>query len=220
MRVSIILIGLGLVLGFPTSAQAVDPDTKCESDKIKTAGKYSGCLMGTYSKAVKKGEVPDFTKCDSKYSAKWQKAETKAGGACPTDGDEAAIQAQVQQCADDLVAVLGSLPPCPGGAPEVGGACWYLGLEGESCDGLCNALGLGYDPATAAYAGTGGSLPNCDEVMDALGDASDAAVDLDCGLQGAGCAVDSGAEFRLRCTSVGTDSSSSIANISRACACQ
>ncbi len=220
MRLSIILIGLGLVLGLSTNVQALDPDVKCNAAKVKETAKYSACLLKAESKAIKKGEVPDFSKCDSKYREKWQKVESKAEGACPTNGDEAAIQAQVQQCVDDLVAALGPLPPCPGGAPEVGGACWYLGAGGQDCDGACGALGLGYDSATAAYAGTGGSLSNCDEVMDALGDASAAAVDFDCGPQGAGCAVDSGAEFRLRCTSAVTDSSSSIANISRACACQ
>ena len=35
MRVSIILIGLGLMLGLPTSGRAVDPDTKCYADKVK-----------------------------------------------------------------------------------------------------------------------------------------------------------------------------------------
>ncbi len=40
MRVSIILIGLGLMLGLPTNVQAVDPDVKCEADKLKETGKY------------------------------------------------------------------------------------------------------------------------------------------------------------------------------------
>ncbi len=222
MRLSIILIGLGLVLGLPTSASALDPDIKCEAAKIKTAGKYTGCLMGTYSKAVKKGEVPDFTKCDSKYSDKWAKAESKGGGACPTEGDEAAIQAQVQQCADDLVAALGSLPPCPGGAPEVGGACWYLGLEGESCDGLCNALGLGYDAATAAYAGSGGTLLQCYAVLDALGETSPPNTDAGdqvC-IDALGCVLDAPDDLRVRCTGPATTAGAFDPIGVRACACQ
>ncbi len=97
MRVSIALIGLGLMLGLPTNVQALDPDLKCNADKVKEAGKYSFCRLKAESKAIKKGEAPDYTKCDSKYSDKWQKAESKAEGACLTNGDEAAIQAQVQQ---------------------------------------------------------------------------------------------------------------------------
>ncbi len=43
MRLSIILIGLGLVLGLPTNVQAVDPDIKCSAAKVKEAAKYSAC---------------------------------------------------------------------------------------------------------------------------------------------------------------------------------
>ncbi len=46
MRVSIILIGLGLMLGLPTSARAVDPTTKCNADKVKAAANYSACRSG------------------------------------------------------------------------------------------------------------------------------------------------------------------------------
>ncbi len=60
MRVSIILIALGLVLGLPTSAQAVDLDVKCEADKLKKTGKYGFCRLKAESKAVKKGEAPDY----------------------------------------------------------------------------------------------------------------------------------------------------------------
>ena len=116
MRVSIILIGLGLVLGLPTSGQALDPDIKCEAAKVKETAKYYACRLKAESKAIKKGEAPDFTKCDSKYSEKWQKAESKAGGACLTNGDEAPIQARITGDADDIVSLLagGSAPsPCP-----------------------------------------------------------------------------------------------------------
>ncbi len=78
MRVSIILIGLGLVLGLPTNVQALDPDVKCNAAKVKEAGKYSFCRLKAESKAIKKAEAPDFSKCDSKYGEKWQKAEDKA----------------------------------------------------------------------------------------------------------------------------------------------
>ena len=167
MRVSIILIGLGLMLGLPTNVQAVEPDIKCESDKIKTAGKYTGCLMGTYSKAVKKGEVPDFTKCDSKYSAKWKKVESKAGGACPTEGDEAAIQARMTGDANDIVTLLGggTLESCGDGVkngtedcddPDLGGAtCAVVHLVGEGIDALIVGIrGIGEGAVYVQHQGT------------------------------------------------------------------
>ncbi len=106
MRVSIILIGLGLMLGLPTNVQAGDKAVKCGADKVRETAKYSACLLQAESRAIRKGLVPDFSKCDSKFSQKWQKAETKAGGACPTNGDEAVIQAQVQQFMDDVLVAL------------------------------------------------------------------------------------------------------------------
>ena len=217
MRVSIILIGLGLMLGLPTSGRAVDPDTKCYADKVKEAAKYSACRLKAESKAIKKFEVPDFSKCDSKFSQKWQKVESKAEGACPTNGDEAAIQARVQQCVDDLVVVLGNA--CLAGGARVGGACWYLGGDGESCDTVCTNAGLVYDSATATYAGSGGTLAQCDEVMDALGDTLTLSEDLDCGAT-LGCVIDPIVGTRIRCTTPVTDSASGTSTILRACACQ
>ncbi len=106
MRAAMILIGLGLVLGLPTNVQAVEPDVKCYSAKVKETAKYYACRLKAESKAIKKGETPDFSKCDSKYSQKWQKVESKAGGACPTEGDEAAIQAKMIGDSDTIVARL------------------------------------------------------------------------------------------------------------------
>ncbi len=85
MRVSIILIGLGLTLGLSTSVQAVEPDVKCEADKLKETGKYGFCRLKAESKAVKKGEATDYAKCVAKFTGKWPTIESKAGGACPTN---------------------------------------------------------------------------------------------------------------------------------------
>ncbi len=104
MRVSIILIGLGLVLGFATSVWAKGPP-KCYSDKMKAAGKYSFCRLKAQSKIPPlAGQAADYTKCDSQYSKKWQKVESRAG--CLTEGDEAAIQAKMIGDADTIVARL------------------------------------------------------------------------------------------------------------------
>ena len=220
MRAAIVLIGLGLMLGLPTSASALDPDIKCEADKIKTAGKYTVCLAGTYSKAVRKGqpETEKLAQCDAKYAKKWDQIEAKAAAhappPCPTTGDEAAIQAKVQQFVNDLLLSLEG-PGC--GGEEVGGACWFLGVGGASCDATCGSAGLSYDAATETYAGSGGSLSQCFEVMDALQGAAHGA-DVDpCG-NGLGChelgfVVD-------RCVTPATDSTSSQSDVARACACQ
>jgi len=213
-----VFLGVLLVAG---PAWAVDSDVKCGADKIKEAVKYAFCLGKAEAKGIKKGEPADVSKCDSKFSGKWQKAELKAAGACPTNGDEATIEAQVQLFVEDLVTALepgGAL--CTGGGVEVGGACWFLGNSDESCDTVCSNAFFSYDAATETYAGTGGSLLQCYAVMDALGQTSPPLFDggdLACGA-GGGCGTDGGS--RARCTDVPTNSSATLPGISRACACQ
>ncbi len=217
MRVSIILIGLGLVLGLSTNVQAVDPDIKCRAAKVKEAAKYSACRLKAESKAIKKGEVPDFSKCDSKFSEKWQKAESKAGGECPTENDEAAIQAQVQQCADDLVAALDP-NSCSGAA--VGGTCWYLGALNANCTDTCAAAGLVYDSATATYAGSSGTDANCAAVLDALGVPAGPVQALVCQASAVDCNHDTfgNIDSRFRCTNAGGEGFAYVL-AKRACAC-
>ena len=85
----------GMAVAFVTlSAPAVsamsDAD-KCAAKKMKVAGKYVFCRLKQDAKAVKKGGAPDYSKCDSKFAAKWANIESKAGGACPTTGDVAEV---------------------------------------------------------------------------------------------------------------------------------
>jgi hypothetical protein len=88
------------VLAGPTPAQ------KCESTKLKHAGKYDFCRMKADSKAVKKAEAADYTKCDEQIAKKFGKADSKWGMECPTSGDDADIQSQVTTDADFLALKL------------------------------------------------------------------------------------------------------------------
>ncbi len=114
MRSSVsITIGLGLALSLVLTGAAygATDEEKCAAAKMKEAGKYGFCRMKAEATSVKKGEPVDYSKCDGKFSKGWQKAEFKGGEACPTDGDEAAIQAQVTADTDALVTALGPTPP-------------------------------------------------------------------------------------------------------------
>ncbi|MGH7786901.1 MAG: DUF1566 domain-containing protein [Candidatus Binatia bacterium] len=62
---------------------------RCESGKLTVAAKYSACRLKAEAKAVKKGTAADFSKCDSKFAAKWAVYED---GDCPLIGDLAAQQ--------------------------------------------------------------------------------------------------------------------------------
>jgi len=62
------------------SSFAADPTVLCESGKLKVAGKYASCALGADSKAVKTGGSPDYSKCTSTFSIKWQGAEVQGAG--------------------------------------------------------------------------------------------------------------------------------------------
>ena len=114
MRSSVsITIGLGVALSLVLTGAAygATDEEKCAAAKMKEAGKYGFCRMKAEATSVKKGEPVDYSKCDGKFSKGWKKAEFKGGGACPTDGDEGAIQAQVTADTDALVTALGPTPP-------------------------------------------------------------------------------------------------------------
>jgi hypothetical protein len=80
------------------------------------------------------------------------------------------------------------------GAP-VGGHCWYLGDEQLSCTETCAERG-GFDEATRAFAGSDGTDEHCAAVLDAL-DASGSSIYPAVGTSGIGCAIVSGARYRV-----------------------
>lgn len=96
-------------------SHAADPAVTCESKKLNEAAKYASCRLKADSKAVKKNALPDYTKCESKFSQKWGQIETKAGpGICPSEGDEASMHARITMNTTDVVTLLsgGSVAQC------------------------------------------------------------------------------------------------------------
>lgn len=220
-------IGIGAVAATMAFAaisigHAADPAVTCEAAKLKEAGKYANCRMKADSKAAKKNEAPDYTRCESKFSDKWGKAEAKAAGACPSNGDETAVESAVTACMGDIAAGLAPAAPCSG--VEVGGACWFLGAGSDDCDTTCVGAGLAYDEATRTYAGSDGTDGQCEAVFDALGVAPSVLNVGPCGGDdlALGCVEDQfgGGSQRIRCSSPSTNSSAFSTDARRACACQ
>lgn len=111
------LLMLGGVVLQPVTVSAVEPGPKCEAAKLKESAKKAKCDANVSAKAIKKLEAVDaskLAKCSTKFNDKFAKAETKAEGACPTDGDASAIEAFVDGCVDGVVSDLGGVPG-PGG---------------------------------------------------------------------------------------------------------
>ncbi|MGH7790099.1 MAG: DUF1566 domain-containing protein [Candidatus Binatia bacterium] len=96
-------------------AQGLTAAERCEAAKLKEAGKYGFCRLKAEAKAVKTGDAPDYSKCDTKYGSKWPAVESSGGGMCPSNGDQAVIQSFITQHTDDLATALagGPLPDCP-----------------------------------------------------------------------------------------------------------
>ena len=111
-QASAFIVLMGMLLGAPVT-QALSPIVKCEASKLGVAGKYAACRSKAEATAVKKGQSPDFSKCDAKFSDKWSQAEMKAGGACASLSDQTGIQAFIAEHTAALRTVLdgGALPP-------------------------------------------------------------------------------------------------------------
>ncbi len=156
----IIAISSGTAIAGPTGAE------KCEAAKNKEAGKYALCRGKTKAKAIKKGEAPDYMKCNLKLGKKWLTAELP--GACIdsiTDGD---ILGFVTDHADAVATALagGVLPSgCGNGTIEAGEDCDFGDLAGETCTSQLGpeALGtLACAPGACTF-DTSGCLPHFED---------------------------------------------------------
>jgi hypothetical protein len=126
---------ISLVLG--ATAEAADPAVRCESGKLKRAGKYASCLLRADSKGVKNNTTPVYTDCVNNFSEKWQIAESNGMGMCPGGtGDEASIQDYLDDCTQAVADALagGTLPTCGGGTlPATGQTTSYgAGDDGDA----------------------------------------------------------------------------------------
>jgi hypothetical protein len=82
---AIVLVVVSAVFAAAT-ATADTPAEKCEAGKLKEAGKFLLCRLKAEAKAVP-GGAAETAKCDAKLASKWAGLESKAAGACPTNGD-------------------------------------------------------------------------------------------------------------------------------------
>jgi hypothetical protein len=174
--------------------------------------------MKAEAKGVAKDVAPDYTKCESKFSDKWGKVEAKGDGECPSNGDEAAVEAAITTCMGNVAEGVKPFV-CPG--VEVGGACWFLAGNFEDCNTTCVGAGLSYDEATRTYAGSDGTDEQCEEVLDALGTPADPFVgNAGFCVDGAmGCFHDSFETERTRCDQLPTTAFAAVGDAQRACAC-
>lgn len=167
----------GLVVG-ASKADAATNGEKCAAAKMKAAAKYSACRLSVDSKAKSSGEPADYTKCNAKQAASWQKIEEKYGVECLTSGDQASMQTTLAEAADCVSGVLGgnggscgfdANPACPPSGVIAYGTCWVLSADGDNCTSACATAGLTYSTATETVVGYPGNISRCLNVADMLG---------------------------------------------------
>ncbi|WP_157772590.1 hypothetical protein [Pseudoponticoccus marisrubri] len=112
----------------------------------------------------------------------------------------------------DVTTVSGG--SCPG--TEVGGHCWFLSADNESCNTTCSNAGGSYDTATRDYVGSDGTTSHCNFVLNALG-AGGSSTNTTTG-SAAGCVEISGI-IRYRYSSPETTGAVNANNLRIACAC-
>ncbi|HYD49137.1 MAG TPA: hypothetical protein VEB21_12350 [Terriglobales bacterium] len=139
-----------ILLGVGSSAMAAtSPADQCQAAKTKANGDYVDCRQTAEAKFLKTGDQAKLeaavNKCGAKLATAYTKAETKAGGACPTTGDAETVQALATQCGDALAASVetgGAAPACGDGAVNATGEhCDGTDLGGASCTSLSYDLG-------------------------------------------------------------------------------
>jgi hypothetical protein len=116
-----------------------------------------------------------------------------------------------------------TLPSCGSSGRLVGGVCWYMaGDEADDCNQTCAGVGRTYNEATRTFAGSDGTLANCNDVARAFWPIGPGAVDLSGCTTGRGCAMyfdpDSGF-YPSRCVTPATTAAAGGDLNLRLCAC-
>jgi hypothetical protein len=134
------------------AALAATPGEKCESSKNREAGKYAECRQKAEATFALTGNAAVRTlrlaRCADTYGGKWPAIESKAGGTCPSTGDQTEIQQYLDAATTEVAAALagGDLTaqaqPLKTGQTQcwdvIGQAipCAWTGQDGESQKGL------------------------------------------------------------------------------------
>lgn len=106
----------------------------------------------------------------------------------------------------------------------VGGFCWWLGANGESCTTVCSLHG-GYNSGTQTYAGSGGNNTQCGSVASALvaqgllNPTPVAAAANIAGVGGLGCASDYSSTATTYRITTSTTAAAAQGSTRRMCAC-
>lgn len=91
-------------------ARAATPGERCASAKNREAGKYAACRQKAEAAYALNGDAAKRSaalgKCAAKYGRNWPLIENKAGGTCPSTGDQTPINFYVFTATAEVAAAL------------------------------------------------------------------------------------------------------------------
>jgi hypothetical protein len=155
------LLTSALLTAWAVGALAAGPSQTCESAKNKDAGKYSYCRQRAEARYAITGNAQAHQRalgaCAASIAGRWRLIETKANGACPSNGDLPAIEAAIDDHTTAIATALagGALPDCPSNLATCEGV---LGTC-EAVLGTCNAaLGSCLAGRQSHYLSTGQTM--------------------------------------------------------------
>lgn len=151
-----------------TAGAAASNADKCSAAKMKVAAKYASCRMAVDAKAATSGATPDYTDCVTKQTSGFAKVEDKYGADCPTTGDHASVQSDLDEALDCVATGLGGTPGacdlqtatlCGNGVVDPGEVCDQGAMNGGTCTSAsggvknlgtlkCGANCLSYDTSS------------------------------------------------------------------------
>jgi hypothetical protein len=123
------------------TALAATPAQNCESRKNEEAGRYLKCRQKAEAKLALRSNRDVFTldlqKCASRYGTSWPRIEGNAGGACPSTGDQTAIQQYLDIASGDVASALAGDPLAGQGHRLKTGqtSCWGESAVPTPCPG-------------------------------------------------------------------------------------
>ena len=128
------LVAVGAGAG--PSAAAPSEAQRCLAAKLKAVGKYDLCIFKAQAKAALDGMAADTAKCDSKFTEKWTKPDTKFGADCP-DAGAPTVAEEVDEHVQAVLDLLGEdTASCGDGQIDVGEDCDGAALNGQTCTSL------------------------------------------------------------------------------------
>ncbi len=155
---------------------ATTPAQKCQSDKNKEAGKYAACRQKAEGDFAVKGDATRLAsaleRCLARYQIRWSALETRAAGACPTDGDMNPMAAFIDYHTDTVATALAGnpVPNCPADRATCEADLGTCTTDLAACTPDLATCTTDLDATQAGLAGCTSDLNTCTTDLDTCGD--------------------------------------------------